>query len=494
MEIRERILGFVELFREETKSLTEEDRRHFSNLDDFFEPCQIIFVNTKGQSIQHLIALHQKTRPDKEITVIDEPTWDVADALEKLLNDERWEANLPKPKKSSGIIYTRSKRYRDIVEPAFVMIIKEIQRGVFQKPFESGKGTKLLLYERDFMWQVQNFTLVDPKKLVSEILADHARHQISILSKPAEEKPVEQPHEKKALHGYGVYLYPPTYVGDYPTYTFREKVWGRWVWPKEACRCKYKGRDVIIRDNGFLAICEEDSRLVHRYLNEIMATGLLLGLPFYSVRSSEIADVSVDPISLTFTSWSIVPRGYSYWQHDERIYDYENKLDPVYSISVDNIQKLIVTASDVSSSEEVSDRLTLLVESYTCMSSSEYVNSFIVSWTIIERYLFTVWKSHLERKKVGRKRVDKLTEGTEWSVNVVIEALNIAGLLTNEIYTALTALRKKRNDVIHEGKGITSDDADECYLFASRFVKKELKEKLKAGKKIKLINLKASSW
>ena len=89
MEIRARILEFLEIFREETKSLSRAEGKSFRECNDFFEPCQIVFVNVQGQSIQYLLVLHQKTRPDKEITVIDEPTWRVFSALEVLCGLKR---------------------------------------------------------------------------------------------------------------------------------------------------------------------------------------------------------------------------------------------------------------------------------------------------------------------------------------------------------------------------------------------------------------------
>jgi flavodoxin len=45
-------------------------------------------------------------------------------------------------------------------------------------------------------------------------------------------------------------------------------------------------------------------------------------------------------------------------------------------------------------------------------------------------------------------------------------ALEVNRLITNEEYSALTDLLKKRNDLLHEGEGIHKNDASRCFSFA----------------------------
>jgi hypothetical protein len=487
MEIRARILEFLEIFREETKSLSRAEGKSFRECNDFFEPCQIVFVNVQGQSIQYLLVLHQKTRPDKEITVIDEPTWRVFSALEELLKDERWNAKPPRPERSSCIITPRYMQYRDIVESVLAGIINDVKYDVFREPILPGLGNRSYIYSRDFFMKVNQFMLTDPRQLVREFLEGHA-----FASMTGEQKPVKQPVERETAEGYGIYLYPTTFIGKLEKKTFMEQVWGRSTWPSEACRCKYKGRDIIIRDDGFIVIFDDDSLYVLRCLNEIMATGLLLGLPFYSARPSEVAEVSADATSLKLGGWSIVPRGLGYRQHHESHYSYVSNFDPVFQMSAEDIQVLIYVASELASDDKVSGRLSLLGESNTCLASSEYTNSFIIGWMILELHLSALWKRYLDKKKVGGRVISKNTE--KWNVSYIIESLNLTGLISSEDYRVLIDLRDKRNGVIHRGNSINIDEAEHCFDIASRFLKKDFKGPLKVGAKIKLVDLKALDW
>jgi hypothetical protein len=131
-----------------------------------------------------------------------------------------------------------------------------------------------------------------------------------------------------------------------------------------------------------------------------------------------------------------------------------------------NISRQIVEDAKKADAIIARARLVLLVESYTCIQSSQFIQSFIISWTIIEKYLYWIWESHLRRKSVNHDRRKNLTDGSGWNVSKVIEMLDVAGVITNEDYKILTDLRKKRNDLIHEGEIISKEDAQKCFEYS----------------------------
>lgn len=52
-----------------------------------------------------------------------------------------------------------------------------------------------------------------------------------------------------------------------------------------------------------------------------------------------------------------------------------------------------------------------------------------------------------------------------------MEALNLTGLLINERYNEVIRLKKIRNDIVHEGRNVTKQEAEECLRFSLGIIK-----------------------
>ena len=76
-----------------------------------------------------------------------------------------------------------------------------------------------------------------------------------------------------------------------------------------------------------------------------------------------------------------------------------------------------------------------------------------------------IWGHYLKKFGVNRGRRGKLS-GSEWTVSRVIEMLEITELVSKDDYKILSELRKKRNDLIHEGEVIHKDEATKCFEYA----------------------------
>ena len=120
----------------------------------------------------------------------------------------------------------------------------------------------------------------------------------------------------------------------------------------------------------------------------------------------------------------------------------------------------------ITNEAEVGDCITLFAEAYSCLQTSQYMQSFIVSWTIIEIFLYWIWGGHLKNKNVNHKRRKRLT-GSDWSIARVIEMLEVNELITKDDYRVLTELRQKRNGLVHEGETVHKDEAKKCFEYAT---------------------------
>jgi len=57
---------FITIFREEAGELTEDERRHITNLEDYFPNCQILIIKLGNLPQKHMIVTHDENRPDME--------------------------------------------------------------------------------------------------------------------------------------------------------------------------------------------------------------------------------------------------------------------------------------------------------------------------------------------------------------------------------------------------------------------------------------------
>jgi len=79
-------------------------------------------------------------------------------------------------------------------------------------------------------------------------------------------------------------------------------------------------------------------------------------------------------------------------------------------VKKEKIISLIREAERITQNPELSDSLIFLLDAYTCLQSSEYIQSFILSWIIIERHIYWLWKNFLKEKQITgnrKKQIDK---------------------------------------------------------------------------------------
>ena len=97
----------------------------------------------------------------------------------------------------------------------------------------------------------------------------------------------------------------------------------------------------------------------------------------------------------------------------------------------------------------------------------DYRGALLNGWIMIEEHFLKKWRSFLKEisetnpGKMPRKRRETLC-GLNWTASIVIESLELLGLLTSEMYSDITQVRKARNDCMHKGANPTIDDAKKC--------------------------------
>jgi hypothetical protein len=176
--------------------------------------------------------------------------------------------------------------------------------------------------------------------------------------------------------------------------------------------------------------------------------------------------------------WILDPRSavseISNWQRvdDERRRIFFRQTFPVARIEA------AVTTTDVAT-VEAGDRALLaemVLHAFALHSSGQLESSLVTAWIVAERCLNEIWDQYIKRQsdrsvtKMSRDRRDKL-HGTAFTASVVSEILSLAGELSQEDYESMSAVRKKRNDWVHNLTTIESDDAAAAIVVAQAMLR-----------------------
>ena len=461
---------FVERFRSGSNSMTEGERRFISNLDDFSGPCQLDVFWFRHPDAQYLIVTHFEDRPDLEITVNGPyPTYEAIDRLESILDESRWNRPLPSGD-SRFVLPGDSGSFRDVIDSCFVMIVHDLQRVPFQKPIEKvWYGSKSWLGSGAFIWFLRgDISVQSPSLLVQEIV-DGAKLQakapiVAPVTTPPEPKPIIQAH--------GSFIFPPVWIGDEPKPTFRQRAMGGWLrFPPNAFEGTYKGRLIVANDDGFVAIAESDRTKATTLLNEIMAVRLLEGKATFSFREQEVEPATIDPATKQIGSFGVPSLSLRASLMEER---WNTPRIPVYGkrdvVSVDQFKTWITRADRVAQDPDLADSLRFLLEAYTHFQDSRYMESFVLSWVVVEKHLYALWRRFLKDEGLPRSRRDKLTNPNPWTIDFVIESLSLLKQMVPADYSNLISMKRLRNDIIHEGERVSQEQAQQALGAATQIV------------------------
>jgi hypothetical protein len=79
------------------------------------------------------------------------------------------------------------------------------------------------------------------------------------------------------------------------------------------------------------------------------------------------------------------------------------------------------------------------------------------------------WDQFLNSKHVSAKRKEKL-QGSDWTLHAKSEAMNLAGVLGNDLLRDLDAVRRARNDIMHGDRLAEKDETEAALDLAERLL------------------------
>lgn len=467
--MKEWITKLVLDFRKGYKKLSGAEKSKVTNLDKLTPPLQIEVISVKNEKLyithQLFIFTHFQDIKDLTINIHEIDSCNAIEKLQEIVKDRKWQRKLPKDERYF-IKDESKKKFATIIEGFFIDLLHGYKRRVLNSIFSQPKeikteiSRKTYLTKDSFIWETfGDARKIETKKVVNKIIEETKKRA---KTQPQSSSP--QPARPK-MSGFGTYFYPPIWIGKISKPSFSEQIFETNIplLPKKAFDAEYKGNKVVVNENGFIAIGIKDKNLALKRLNEIMATALLLDIPFLAIRQLDLHEAEMDPEKLTICSHGIStasPRAILFEEEWTPKQKYNDVFRKKREVSKQDLIKIIKRAEALSKKKMSGELLIYFLESFTHIEESEYNQSFVMSWLIIEKYLSSRWKDFIKEKAIGGNRKDKLED---WTIGQFLEVLHLSKKITKKQYKLFMEMKKKRDKFVHEGKQISKENAQKSF-------------------------------
>jgi hypothetical protein len=448
-EMAEWLKQLVGSFRAGYSDLSEEERKFVQIIDTLAAPTQIELIWFGPPDVQYALVTHFKDIDDLEISIDGPfPSYDAVTRLQQIIDKLKWNRQVETELDTRWSLLN-AKNFKEIVEDVCVEIVRDLRRLAFLRPVEQPMiAFKTLLTSTASLWYISgNLAKASPQALADEII-DGAKLQAELAKKTGQPASPVVPAPRIIAHG--GFIFPPVWIGKAPKPTFVERLSRMPMFPSKAYEGKYKNRMLIADQDGFMAIAESERLKAAALLNEIMAVRLLDGKPTYALRELEVIETRIDPVEKRITSKGVTSLSPRASMMDEWLREPWHIAPRIEVVSLEAIEELLQRSERVTQSGLMSETLRFLLEAYTHFQNSDYLEAFVLSWLIVEKDVYSRWNRYLRDKKIQDTRRRKLENPGVWTVDVVIEELNLAGQISSDDYHKLMSMKTVRNNIIHE--------------------------------------------
>jgi hypothetical protein len=459
------LIELVSLFREEFEKLSPREREvAFGSLLDLSEPCQFLVIWAKDPEFQIVFIVRSNNLEDKLIEIYGPiENYKLIEFIENEVLKSRIVEIIGKEKVEASLV-TALRNIRSLFDP-----LMGTSKSLFGGRWRIYTNTSLDT-PYSVCWIVKgNLQDFNIKELVVNFI-----EEIKSAAKPSPPPSPPSPTiaEKIILKGFGTYVYPPIWIGkNLQSISFKEKVMGGSFLAnleKDRIIETYKNRPLVIRKDGYIAIGETNKWKAHELLNEIMSVLLIRGVPTNVIRECDLGEATITETGGSYSWNPLSSRVLLYEQ--QYIYDYNFYLLGRTLISEEDMRKAIKLAELLTSDDKIKTLLLLFLEAYTYFQNTEYKQSLIIAWVILEEfYIEDLWLQHISKITSDERRLNKLKN---WTVDQRLEALHISHVLTDEEYSLLMKIKEARNEAVHEGKMPQKDIVEKCLNLVFRVVQR----------------------
>lgn len=471
-------------FRKEFEMLDESEKSQIPKNLDFSYPSQIeIFWVTEPIEYQLFITMHDHSRKDGEI-IINGPFIgsELIPKVIEIMEEPRWKKDAPNKIDETTFlrfdddIGNQENKYSDLFLlhiSNLIITMRNDPTGNFKKGNVSGQ---IFDYDGWGMNIKGNIAeLLKPDSLVSKSIKEAKQRAAQIKeTKDVEIQQINSKNdEKEYLSVFGAYYYPGVRIGDNLELTFKEKLIntiGKPIYfPEAENKFTFNNKHGFFDTFGFVGIQNKSEKAAIKVLNTIFGVSLILGYNSTSVRELELFSMKMDSESLSIGGFS--------WQPEaDRFSPYTSHGLRKIALPLDSMKMIINTAEKVSHNEPINESVSFLLESFTHFYNSEYSQSFLFSWLVIENYILRLFEEMLSEKEVSGKRKEKFKTQDKWSTETKIEVLNFNDIINLDEYNIFIRFNAKRNKFAHKGITIDKKESKELFEFSQNIIKNLLIE------------------
>lgn len=492
MNLKQKINDLIREYRNQSEGLTQKEKEESGFIK--FEPplqAELIWIERRKHDIdfQILVFTHFPEIEDLDIQIHGPLKFkdrkNLIQKLDEIVYTDKWaKKKFPhtiKVLKSEPDELPYSKIYENIIADAKETFLRFLNDYVLTDRFEFPDIFLRKRYSKDvFYWIIfGNIYDLNIKEYVkNEIIQyqkgkEQEKELDELIESPQIQKKIEE-QRRHEINGFGTYFYPPIWIGEYPQQSIEEKLTGQTVksYVKNIIRTTYKGRTLIIQNDGYLALGESNEATAIDLMNEIMGTALLNDITAYVIRKSEIGRMKIDSRSWHFSFYETPQNSKHQILEKERRKLYKSR-DKIMRtpVTIEKVENVINTAEKVTENKEIKTYLSLYLETFTFFENTVYTQSFLMSWFILEKLL----KSRcvkLQNQKTFTKKVKEFLDINLWTPDTWIRALFMAGEIHRTEYEYFMSLKTHRNCIIHENIQSSYDEAVKFRTFCLKEIKK----------------------
>lgn len=213
---------------------------------------------------------------------------------------------------------------------------------------------------------------------------------------------------------------------------------------------------------------------IKNIVNTLLALLLFKGFLFYPIEENGFfeADFDLDKKEILVFDTIFLNTG------DRKVRDITCRsfFSDVKPISVDIFNQLLDVENLVIKNSELVERLQFYLEAENLFFDQKYSQSFIISWIILEKNLDIKWNVYLTHpsRHISKERIKKLNSPRDWSMDSILEVLNLSRKINDNEFKELMEFKRIRNKFVHEGKTISKENCEKILGFSFKILKKEI--------------------
>ena len=483
-ELKKWCQELLDNFRKEYGTLDELERSQIPNNLDFRYPCQIeFFWVIEPLEYQLFLTMHDPSRKDGEI-IVNGPFmgYELIPKVIEIMDEPRWKKNAHNKidrartfPRFDDDVGNQENKYSDIFLSHISNLIITLRNDPTANFRKGNIGAHVFGYHGWGMIIKGNIVeSIKTDSLVSESINEAKQRAAQIIENKELVSPQNNSKKegKKYLEVHGAYYYPGVRIGDNLELSFKEKLInaiGKPIYfPEAEYKFDFNGKYGFFDTFGFVGIQIENEKEAIKILNTIFGVSLIFGSGALSVRESELFSMRMDPESLSIGGFS--------WQTeaDKRFSPYSSHGLRKITIPLDSMKMIINVAENVSHDKTINESLLFLLESFTHFYNSEFSQSFLFSWLVVEKHISRLFEEMLSEKEVSNNRKKKFKNQDKWSTETKIEVLNFTGMINSDDYKSLIRFNAERNKFAHQGITIEHEESKKLFEVSKNIIKNKI--------------------